>query len=299
MRTEPGMGAPSLIFVSWLAAAGAFPFALVTAAGGQGLGALVGGCSWIGISLPMDHQPWALVNQPVLNYASQPAAIGYWWGSWLVPMLFAVALGMLRPRSRSWTVELVTVQAAWAVVVVAGAWLPLLDADGGHIVRWLALNRLPAAAVWAAPLAAAAVGLVPAIQLLELARRQRSDLGRARRTALVTIHLAVPAVLWVGVTAAVAGGLSVRAVTGLGVPVAAVVALAWLRFPSPHVRRLQPPTARGVAALAVGVGLVIAVVWLTGRPLADGRSAGLLWGKPSAFNNIRTWIDPLPVPFAF
>jgi hypothetical protein len=299
MRTEPGMGAPSLIFVSWLAAAGAFPFALVTAVGGQGLGALVGGCSWIGISLPIDRQPWALVNQPVLNFASQPAAVGYWWGSWLVPLLGAVVLGLLRPRSRSWTVELVIVQITWAAVVVAGAWLPLLDAEDGHLVRWLALHQLPAAAVWAAPLVAAVVGLVSAIRVLELARRQRPDLGRARRTGLVTVHLAVPAVLWVAVVAGVIGAPPVRATAGLGVPVAAAIVLAWLRFPGPHVRRLQPPTTRDVAALAVGVGLVVAVVWLAGRPLDGGSRAGLLWAKPTAFNNIRAWIEPLSVPLSF
>ncbi len=296
MSTEAGPGAPQVIVVSWLAAAAAFPSTLVLAAAGQGLGAVLGGCAWIGLSLPIDRQVWALVNQPVLNFASLPRAFGYWWGSWLLPLVAAVVLMALRPRSRTWTVELTVLQAAWAAAVVAGAWLPLLDADDGHLVRWLALQRLPAAALWAAPLAAAAVALAPAVRLLELARRRTPNLGRVRRAALVAAHLVLPAATWAALATILGGETRGRSLAALAVPVAAVLILAWFRYPAPSVCRMQPPSARGAAFLAVTIVLAGAVLWGAGRPLADGRAAGLLWAEPSDFNNIRPWIAPRSFP---
>lgn len=292
MSTEAGPGAPKVIVVSWLAAAAAFPSTLVLAAAGQGVGAVLGGCAWIGISLPLDRQVWALVNQPVLNFASLPRGFGYWWGSWLLPLVAAVVLMALRPRSRTWTAELMVLQAAWAAVVVAGAWLPLLDADDGHLTRWLALQRLPAAAVWTAPLAAAAVGLAPAVRLLELARRRTPNLGRVRRAALVAAHLVLPAATWVALVTIFGGEPRLHGMAALAVPVAAVLILAWFRYPAPSVCRMQPPTLRGVAGLVVTIVLASAALWGGGRPLADGRAAGVLWGEPGDFNNIRSWIVP-------
>lgn len=292
MSTEAGPGAPRVIVVSWLAAAAAFPSTLVLAAAGQGLGAALGGCAWIGLSLPLERQVWALVNQPVLNFASLPRAFGYWWGSWLLPLVAAVVLMALRPRSRTWTVELMVLQAAWAAAVVAGAWLPLLDADDGHLVRWLALQRLPAAAVWAAPLAAAAVALAPAVRLLELARRRTPNLGRLRRAALVAVHLVLPATTWAALATLLGGETRGRGLAAVAVPVAAVLVLAWFRYPAPSVCRMQPPTLRGAAVLVVTIVLAVAALWVGGRPLADGRAAGVLWGEPSDFNNIRSWIAP-------
>jgi hypothetical protein len=296
MRTESEIGAPAMIVVSWLAAAGALPLVLLTSVAGQGLGAVLGGCTWVGISLPIDRQVWALVNQPLLNFASLPRAFGYWWGSWLLPLAVALVITSLRPRSRSWTMELLILHVAWAAAAIAGAWLPLLDPDDGHLVRWLALHRLPPAAVWAAPLVGATVGLVPTLRVLELARRRGPQLGRTRRMSLVIIHLGAPAVAWAGLVAAVAGEPLVRATAGLAAPVAGALILAWFRFPGPAVHRVQPPTARNVAVLLLGIVLGGAAVWCAGRPLGDGRAAGLLWGKPGAFNNIRTWIEPTMMP---
>ena len=295
MSIEAGPAAPRVIVLSWLAAAAAFPSTLVLAAAGQGLGAALGGCAWIGLSLPLDRQVWALVNQPVLNFASLPRAFGYWWGSWLLPLVAAVVLMALRPRSRTWTVELMVLQAAWAAAVVAGAWLPLLDADDGHLVRWLALQRLPAAAVWAAPLAAAAVALAPAVRLLELARRRTPNLGRLRRAVLVAVHLVLPATTWAALATLLGGETRGRGLAALAVPVAAVLILAWFRYPAPSVCRMQAPTLRGAVGLIATIVLASAALWGGGRELADGRAAGVLWGEPSEFNNIRSWIAPRPL----
>ena len=62
------------------------------------LGALLGGCGWIGISTPLHRQVWALVNQPALNFASLPRGLGYWLGSLALPLLIVVGrlLGPIR-----------------------------------------------------------------------------------------------------------------------------------------------------------------------------------------------------------
>ena len=57
------MDAKGLLY-GLLAAVAAFPGALLVAVAGQGIGALLGGCGWIGVSTPVDRQVWALVNQP-------------------------------------------------------------------------------------------------------------------------------------------------------------------------------------------------------------------------------------------
>jgi hypothetical protein len=296
MRTERGLGAPSSVALSWLAAAACYPTALVAAAVGQGLGAIVGGCTWIGISLPVDRQVWALVNQPVLNFAALPAAAGYWWGSWLLPLVAAGLAISSRPRSRSWTAELVLLQGAWSAVLVAGAWLPLIEPGDGHLARWLDLHGLPTGLVWSAPAVAALVGLLPGIRTLELARRRSRDLRRLGRLTVIGVHLVAPAVLWAAACSLVRGEIPGTACLAGAAPVVAVVLLAWFRFPEPDVKRLRPPTARGILLLSVCSLLALGSVWIVGRPVAEGRRAGLLWGTPSSFNNIRTWIAARPLP---
>ena len=90
METEPGTASPSAIAISWLAASAAIPLTLITAVFGQGIGALAGGCHWIGASVPIGRQVWALDNQPVLNFSSLPGAGGYWLGSTAVPLVIAI-----------------------------------------------------------------------------------------------------------------------------------------------------------------------------------------------------------------
>jgi len=292
MRSEPGMAAPASVVGSWMAAAAALPLALLLAAAGQGLGALAGGCSWIGLSLPLDRPVWALVNQPTLNFAALAGATWYWLGSWLLPVLTACGILGLRPRTRALLVELLCLQLAWAAVGVAGAWLPLLDLEDGHLARWLALHRLPAALLWAAPAAAALAAILPTIRLLALARRRRPDIGRLGRVALVCVHLGVPSGAWAGLAWLVRRELPLPAPGGLALPFAVAFGLAWLRYPPAHVGRLERPTILGFAALAVAIAVAAAALWYGGRPLPGGRAAGLLWGHPGDFNNIRPWVEP-------
>jgi hypothetical protein len=143
METEPGTTRLSVIGISWLTAAIAAPLALIGAVLGQAAGALVGGCHWIGFTVPLDRQIWALVNQPVLNFSSLPDASGYWLGSMLLPLVTGAAVIGFLPRARSLVAELGSVQVAWAMSAISVAWLPLLDPTDGHLARYLALNNRP------------------------------------------------------------------------------------------------------------------------------------------------------------
>ncbi|MGD9253010.1 MAG: hypothetical protein PVG92_03650 [Holophagae bacterium] len=294
METERGMTAPSVIAISWLAASAAIPLALVVAACGQGVGALVGGCQWIGIALPLDRQVWALVNQPVLNFAALPTAGGYWLGSTILPLFAAATIIGFLPRPRSLVAELVSVQVAWALSTIAVAWLPLVDHDDGHVVRFLSLHGFSSYWIWLTPGLASAVALLPTLRLLELARRRSRGIGRTYRLGLVAIHLGLPVVLWCAVASAAHGFVPVLPTIAVAIPLVAVVVLAWFRYPSPHVHPLAGPKIAEVVALAGAAAILSGGVWLAGRPLAEGTSAGVLWGQPGSFNNIRPWINPWP-----
>jgi len=292
MRTETHATVVSAVTVSWLAAIAAQGSALVLSAIGQGLGAVAGGCGWIGVTIPLDRQVWALVNQPVLNFSSLPGAGGYWLGSIVLPMVAAIFLLTLRPKNPTLAGQLALVQMVWWAILIAGAWLPLLDPVDGHLARWLLLHELAPSLVWLAPAAAAVMAAFTSFRLLELARRSRSDLSRTARVATVVVHLVVPVSGWIGVVWIVGGAVPWRPLLGLAVPVTAALVFAWLRFPPPYPRPLQGLSSRAVAALLTAVVLAASTLWLAGRPLADGRVSGVVWGVAGSFNNIRAWIEP-------
>jgi hypothetical protein len=295
MHTEPEIAAPSVVAISWTAAIVVFPLALVVAVLGQGVGAIIGGCHWIGVSLPLDREVWALVNQPVLNFASLPSAGGYWLGSLVVPLMVAAFAIPLLPRAQSLIVEISVIQVAWGAGAVAVAWLPLLETGDGHLARWLELHNLSTSWVWLAPVIAAGVGLLPTLRLLELARRRHRDTGRIYRIAVVAIHLVVPVILWVALASLIRSSVPLEATIGIAVPVCAAILLALFRYPSPYVRPLERPTVSGVVSLVVCAAVAAILVWTMGRPLPDGTSTGVLWGTPQAYNNIRPWIDPVSI----
>ena len=295
MQSEPEFGAPSVIALSWTAAAATYPAALMAAVIGQGIGALAGGCQWIGISLSINRQVWALVNQPVLNFASLPSATGYWLGSLILPTILAASLILLLPRKRSLLAELVLVQVAWAASVIGIAWLSLIDRNDGHLIRWLDLQDLPAVWVWLAPLLASLIGLIPTARLLALARRRRPNTGRLYRLGLVGVHFAVPAVLWAGAAALIGETVPIAATIAISCPLCAAVALAWLRYPPPFAHRLDQPSRSGLSMLIATAAACAIATTLATRPRPDGRCPGVLWATPQSFNNIRPWIDAVPI----
>lgn len=292
METEPGTASTSVIAISWLGASAALPFALVGAAFGQGLGALIGGCHWIGVTLPLDRQIWALVNQPALNFASLPRAGGYWLGSILLPLVVAVTIIGFLPRARSLVTQLSCIQVAWAMSLVAVAVLPVLDNEDGHLARFLALHGWPTALVWLSPVFAAGAALLPTLRLLQLARRRRPNIRRSYRLLVVAIHLGVPATGWLALVSLVHGSVPTQAVIAGAAPVIAALAFAWFRYPDPYVRSLELPQAGEIIGLAFAVVIMATIVWAAGRPLANGQTAGVLWGTAQSSNNIRAWIDP-------
>ena len=293
MRTDPHPTTAKAIAISWLTAAAALGTAFVLAVLGQGLGSMAGGCRWIGATLPMDRQVWALVNQPVLNFSSLPKAGGYWLGSMILPMVAAVFLLLWRTRKPTLIGQLAIVQIAWWVAMVTGIWLPLLDRSDGHVARWLTLHEFPAYFVWAAPFAAAGVALWAGYRCLEIARGLHRDPGRGRRLAIVFLELILPVAVWQLASALLYGGPPIRPVLGLGAAAAAVTALAFFGYPPPYPRPLRAPTFTGVATLVAAALVTISITWVAGRPLGDGRVSGVLWAAPESFNNIRPWVKPV------
>jgi hypothetical protein len=76
-----------------------------------------------------------------------------------------------------------------------------------------------------------------------------------------------------------------------------VVALstAWFGYPPAFVHRLRPLGLGSWLLLAALLAATVAMVWLAGRPMPGERRAGLLWAQPTAANNIRPWIDAVPL----
>jgi len=295
MRREVDVMAAKGLLFGLLAAVAAFPGALLLAVAGQGIGALLGGCGWIGISTPVDRQVWALVNQPTLHFATQLRSLGYWSGSLVLPLLVALAAIPLLPRARSLAAELIVVHGAWACAVVGLAWLPLLDPQDGHLVRWLELWRLPAPLIWLAPALAIPAAVPPTLRLLALLRIGRPNTGRALRLATVWFHLTLPAAAWVAAATALLGAPPAPSALAAGAAVVVALSTAWFGYPPAFVHRLRPLSLGSWLRLAALAAAVVAVVWLAGRPLFEGRRAGLLWAQPNASNNIRPWIDAVPL----
>jgi hypothetical protein len=295
MRREVDVMAAKGLLCGLLAAAAAFPGALLLAVAGQGLGALAGGCGWIGLSTAVDRQVWALVNQPTLHFATQLASLGYWLGSLVLPLAVAFAAVPLLPRPRSLAAELIVVHAAWACAVVGLAWLPLLDPEDGHLVRWLELWHLPAPLVWLAPALAIPAALPPTLRLLALLRIGRPDTGRALRLLTVMLHLALPAAAWVAAVTALLGEPPVPSALAAGAVVVVALSTAWFGYPPAFVHRLRPLALSSWLLLALLAAAVAGAVLLAGHPLPEGRRAGLLWGRPGASNNIRPWIEAAPL----
>jgi hypothetical protein len=288
------MDAKGLLY-GLLAAVAAFPGALLVAVAGQGIGALLGGCGWIGVSTPLDRQVWALVNQPTLAFAAESRSLGYWSGSLVLPLLIAVAAIALLPRPRSLAAELVLLHCAWACAVIGLAWLPLLDPQDGHLSRWLELWRLPAPLIWLAPALTIPSVLPPTLRLLALLRIGRPNTGRALRLAAVAVHLGLPTAAFAAVATLVSGAPPTPSTLVMGAAVVVALSTAWFGYPPPFVHRLRGLTLGSWVRLAAVAAATIVIVWLAGRPLAADNRAGLLWARPAVSNNIRPWIDAAPL----
>jgi hypothetical protein len=281
---------------AWLAAAFSLPLALYVAVFGQGLGALLGGCSWIGISTPVTRPVWALVNQPSLDFAHLSTAFGYWWGGSVLCLLVGACAVPFVPRPNSIGAELLMLQLAWACTVIGGAWLPLLDLEDGQIVRWFLLHEMDRNMVWVVPGLAAIASLVPATRLLALARAGQLDLGRRRRLLIVLVHLGLPLAPWVVGVSLLRGSLPIAATIAVLCPLLVAWIFAWYRYPRPFLQDRRPLGFSSILLMPIAIAAVAGAIAISGRPLPEQRVSGLLWSHPFANNNIRPWITPLPLP---
>ena len=73
------------------------------------------------------------------------------------------------------------------------------------------------------------------------------------------------------------------------------IGVAWMGFPPAYPWPLERPATAAVLRAMVAAALGVTVLWCTGRPIDDGRAAGVLWRTPTGRNNIRSWISPTAV----
>lgn len=295
MRPELDVLAPKIVLFGLVAAVAAFAGTLLLATVGQAVGALLGGCAWIGLSTPVDRQVWALVNQPTLHFATQVRSLGYWTGSYLLPLAVALAAIPLLPRPRTIAAELAVLHSAWAATVVGLAWLPLIDPADGHLWRWLDLWDLPSSLAWVAPALAIPAAVPATLRLLALLRVSRHHAGRLLRLGVVMVHLGLPAIAWVALAAWTRGAPPVPSTIGVGTVVMVGLSVAWFGYPPPFVERLQRLRAASWIRFVAAAAVLVAVVFLSGRPLPADRRGGLVWARPNATNNVRPWIEAITV----
>jgi len=294
---RPDPLAPTGLLASWLAGLIALPVALFAAAGGQGVGALLAKAGWIGLSVPWDRQPWALVNQPVLNFASLPSASGYWLGSWIAPLAVAAIAIPLSLRLKSLSSQLFVVQLAWMAAVIAASWQPALDPETNHLARWLRFRDLPVELRWLCPVLVAAVIVPIVLRLIAIARITRYHLRRSRRLVLVAVHLTPIPLAWAAATTTLRAEFPVEASITAGVPLVVVLMVAWIGYPAPLTHPVTPAPARTFGLLALILVLAWTAFWIAGRPLPDDRAAAVQWGRSGSSNNIRPWMEPVMAPW--
>ena len=256
---------------------------------------MLGGCRWIGLATPLDHQVWALVNQPTLAFAAQSRAYGYWLGAPIALLVVALLMVPFIPRPQTMPAELLAIQVAWFAAVVGLAWIPLVDLEDGHLARWLFLHRRPDWLVFVPTAVGGLAALVPPFRLLALLADTRRAAGRLTRLGAVALHLVLPVAAWVGLVRLVCGRFLVEPMIALAVGPALALGLAWVGLPRPHVFPLAPVSPAALVRLFAVAVLLCGLVGFAGRPLPDGRRSGLLWARPSDTNNIRPWIDPVPL----
>jgi len=294
---RPDLLAPVGLLTSWLAGLIALPLALFVAAGGQGIGSVLAQAGWIGLSVPWDRQAWALVNQPILNFASLASASGYWLGSWIAPIGVATLGIMLSLRLKSLSSQLFVVQWAWMAAVIGVSWQPALDPHLSHLARWFMFRGLPVELRWLSPALVAVVAVPIVLRLIAIARITRYHLRRGRRLILVAVHLLPIPLAWAAATTAIRGEFQLEASLMTGVPVIVVLMVAWIGYPAPLTHTVSPVTARAFGLLVVLLALGWTAFWIAGRPLADDRAAAVQWGRAKSSNNIRPWMEPAMAPW--
>lgn len=304
------MAFSSLLF-SWIVGLCSAFFAVLLTIIGQGIGASVGGCRWIGLTLALDHQPWALINQPNLAFSGRPIALGYWFGGVGFCLLLALLTVPFLPRPRNMGWELLCLHISWMSLLVGLAWLPLLDAWDGHVSHYLRLHGSSPAWVWVFPILGAWIALIPTYRLLALLRAADRTASGFKRAFCIMAHFGVPSIAWVifglalqlpllqaAASADSMPGMEILVrefwppVLGALLPVLAAALMALTAYPRPYSFPMTPLRGIHVPVALFMLLLFCGIFLLAGAPVGDGHSRGLLWATPNSRNNIRSWVRP-------
>ncbi len=285
-----------MLLLSWLLAVALWPLVWLLLPAAQGVGVMVVGGEWIGLSAPWGSQPWALVNQPGVGFSATRAALaGYWLPPLLLPLLLALLLPPFMPSGQGWVSELAVYHTATAAAVLGLGLAPSLGVVDGPAAGLDTFWRVPSVLV---VLLAAGAGVVGAtMAALRLASPLWLAPGgptRRRRLMIPLLHAGPPLTFWLlgvwlgGWHPRTAATVVAGAVLGL-----AVVGSGWLVTRAPLVRRRATGWGTMVAtsALALSIGALLA--W-AGAP-QGGSPKGYLWGEERMTSNVRSGTVRIPL----
>lgn len=279
-----------VVLLSWALAVVLWPVAWWGLTVAQGLGVVLAGGGWIGVAVPLGAQPWALVNEPGIAYASSRAALwGYWLAPLLAPALLAGLLPWLAPApSRGWAGELALFHVAFASAALGLAWAPPLGVADGPAAGLLRFWKVdPSHTVTTAALVAVVVVQGAVIRLAARWWAAPGGPRRGRRVRTVLVHGLMPAFGWVAIAALAGWPAAGRSLRMLAAPLLGAVVAAFLWVPGSPLPRLERPEWRTLL-LAAAAAVVVAVLALWAGAPAGGQARALLWGEPMATNNVRT-----------
>jgi len=291
-----------VVGLSWAVALAVWPLTWWVLSAAQGVGVILLGGQWIGLSAPLGAAPWALVNEPGIAFAvSRGALYGYWLAPFLLAAVIALLVPVLLPGGSGWLGELFAFHLANACAVLGLGWSPALGSADGALAG---LRRFWEIDPGLAATGAAAAGVVAVqAQAARLVAPLWDGPGgplRRRRVGAALAHGLVPAVVWWGATVALGWSPPTGAVAGAAVVVAALIAAAWIWVPRhPRLRRPAPGPTRVLAASGLGVCVAAVALWF-GAP-RGGSAQAVLWAAEGTTSNVRAdrvrvRLRPLPDP---
>lgn len=276
-----------IVVLSWAAALLAWPAVWLLLVASQGVGVVLAGGEWIGVALPWGSQPWALVNEPVLEFAITRGAL---WGYWLAPLLAAALLAFVPPLlvpSRGWVSELLIFQLSSGAALLGLGWAPPLGVDDGPAAGLARFWGVSPTLVVVASTVVGAIGVQ--LALLRLSGHLWALPGgplRRRRVAVWVIHGAVPVVLWI-----VAVVLSGWPLPRLSWPPVAVILVCGLlgsvTFLARAPLRPRPDLGRLATVVVLALGVLAGAAWLWAGAPAGRQGKALLWRSQRETSNVR------------
>lgn len=288
--------APRVLLASLAVSLIAWPLVWLLLAAAQGIGVILGGGEFIGISVPWGQHPWALVNQPSVAYSSSRAAL---WGYWLPSMLLAVVLAGLLPilalSTRRWGGELFAHHIAFAAGALGLGWAPALgmtDGPARGLERFWSVPDL--AFVGGCAAVGAILSWLPVTRLAGGLWHSSSHLTLTRRLAVAALHGVLPALIWVAASHLLGWRPGLLPVLGIALVALAPLVVLGFRTPRTSLQRRESPSAIWLVPMWLVALAVVGLALWAGAP-AKRSARGFVWAKPSATNNIRVDWQITPV----